>query len=533
MAKKKTSARPKKAVSKKKAAPKKVAPKKTAKKTAAKKVAVKKAKAVAKRKPEAVAKKKGVAKSKAVASKRVVTRSPEREVIGAGQTPRVITRGGAAAVQTPSGFPFTVEQIPNGVKEAAFLHSYRKSAWGQFEKLPLPTTNDEAWRRTDIRQLKRAGLQIADGLPKAAREALPSIPARLLKPLVGKGHGGQIVFGPGKTTVELSKTIAKQGVVFTDFSTAAAKHPDLLKKVLGKVVKPDEGKFAAMAGALAGRGVLLYVPKGVQVDEPLHSLLWGPGAGLAYFSHILVWVEDGASVTYVHESASPTIKEQSMHAGIVELHVGSGANLRFVELQSWGEHMWNFTHERARVQKDGNLDWIFGALGSHLTKNFSEINLEGEGSLGRMSGFYFTDGEQHLDHDTQQNHMAAHTTSDLLFKGALEEKSRSVWQGMIYVAPGAQRTDGYQANRNLVLSKQARADSIPGLEILADDVRCTHGATVGKIDPDEYFYLMSRGIPPVEARRLIVKGFFDPIMERIPFEGVRQRFQQAIVSKMK
>src|SRR5690606_5978803 len=220
--------------------------------------------------------------------------------------------------------------------------------------------------------------------------------------------------------------IAKQGVLLPGFATAVKKHPELLKKVLGKVVKPDEGKFAAMAGALAGRGVLLYVPKGVQVDEPLHSLLWGPGAGLAYFSHILVWVEDGASVTYVHEAASPTIKEQSMHAGIVELHVGSQANLRFVELQSWGEHMWNFTHERARVQKDGNLDWIFGALGSHLTKNFSEINLEGEGSLGRMSGFYFTDGDQHLDHDTQQNHMAAHTTSDLLFKGALEEKSRSV-----------------------------------------------------------------------------------------------------------
>ncbi|MBX3046111.1 MAG: Fe-S cluster assembly protein SufD [Anaerolineales bacterium] len=534
MAKKKTSAPPKKAAVRKKKTTK-TTTKAKATRAGLRPTPTAKKKAVGKSKPKAVAKKKSAAKSKAVASKRVVTRSPEREVISAGKTPRVITRG-AAAVQTKSGFPFSAEQIPalaNGAKATAFLRSYRKGAWNQFEKLPLPSTNDEAWRRTDIRQLKRSGLQMVEALPKATRDKLPSIPARLLKPLVGKGHGGQIVFGPGKTTVQLSREIAKQGVVFTDFATAATKHPELLKKVLGSVVKPGEGKFAAMAGALAGRGVLLYVPKGVQVDEPLHSLLWGPGAGLAYFSHILVWVEDGASVTYVHESASPTLKEQSMHAGIVELHVGARANLRFVELQSWGEHMWNFTHERARVKKDGNLDWIFGALGSHLTKNFSEINLEGEGSLGRMSGFYFTDGDQHLDHDTQQNHLAAHTTSDLLFKGALEEQSRSVWQGMIYVAPGAQRTDGYQANRNLVLSKQARADSIPGLEIQADDVRCTHGATVGKIDPDEYFYLLSRGIPPVEARRLIVKGFFDPIMERIPFEGVRQRFQQAIVQKMK
>jgi Fe-S cluster assembly protein SufD len=355
----------------------------------------------------------------------------------------------------------------------------------------------------------------------------------LLKPLVGKGHGGQIILSQDGTSVELSKAIAKQGVVFTDLATAAKKHPALLKKVIGQVVKSNEGKFAAMAGALANRGVLLYVPEGVTVDEPLHSILWGPGSGLAYFSHILVWVDDRASVTYVHEASSPTADKQTLHAGIVELHVGEEANLRFVELQSWGEHVWNFSHERARLERDAKMDWIFGALGSRLTKNFSEINLEGEGSTARMSGFYFTDGEQHLDHDTQQNHLAPHTTSDLLFKGALEDRSRSVWQGMIHVAPVAQRTDGYQANRNLVLSKHARADSIPGLEIQADDVRCTHGATVGKIDETELFYLLSRGIPDRDARRLIVEGFFDPIMQRIPYEGVRQRFQQAIVQKLK
>jgi Fe-S cluster assembly protein SufD len=204
----------------------------------------------------------------------------------------------------------------------------------------------------------------------------------------------------------------------------------------------------------------------------------------------------------------------------------------FVELQSWGENVWNFSHERVHVDRDGNLDWIFGAIGSRLTKNFSDLELMGRGSTGRMSGFYFTDHKQHLDHDTQQNHLAPDTKSDLLFKGALLGESRSVWQGMIYVAPGAQKTDGYQANRNLVLSEQARADSIPGLEILADDVRCTHGATVGKIDEDQVFYLRSRGIQRVDAERLIVEGFFDPIMQRIPFEGVRKRFQEAIQDKM-
>jgi Fe-S cluster assembly protein SufD len=443
-----------------------------------------------------------------------------------------MTSSGAKPAATGQ-FAFTPEMIPsfsNGAKEATFLREYRKDAWKKFEQLGLPKTTEEPWRRTDIRQLQTGSFALPE---KSKTSKLPAIPKRLLKPLVGAGHGGQIILSPEKTSIELSKAIAKQGVVFTDFATAAKKHPELLKKVLGKVVKPGEGKFAAMAAALASRGVLLYVPKGVTVEEPLHSVLWGPGSGLAYFSHLLVWVEDGASVTYVHEAASPTEDKQTLHAGIVELHVGEDASLRFVELQSWGEHVWNFSHERARAMRGANLDWIFGALGSRLTKNFSEINLEGEGSTARMSGFYFTDGEQHLDHDTQQNHLAPHTTSDLLFKGALEDKSRSVWQGMIHVSPEAQRTDGYQANRNLVLSKHAHADSIPGLEILADDVRCTHGATVGKIDDNEFFYLRSRGIPASEARRLIVEGFFDPIMQRIPFEGVRQRFQQAIVQKMK
>jgi Fe-S cluster assembly protein SufD len=395
----------------------------------------------------------------------------------------------------------------------------------------MPVTTDEPWRRTDIRQLQAGAFRLRG---EGANRDLPVVPDEYLRPIAGEQHGGQIVLLPGgKAQIELEPALAAQGVVFTDLATAERQHASVLQKVLGKVVRPDEGKFAALAASMAQTGVLVYIPQGVHVEVPLQSLLWGPGLNLAYFSHILVWLDQGASLTYVHETASPTEADgQTLHAGIVEIHVGDGANLRFVELQSWGEHVWNFSHERARVSRDANLDWIFGAVGSHLTKNFSDLDLTGQGATGRMSGFYFTDGVQHLDHDTQQNHLAPHTTSDLLFKGALKDRSRSVWQGMIYVAPGAQKTDGYQANRNMTLSPQARADSIPGLEILADDVRCTHGATVGKIDPDQVFYLRSRGIPYSEAERLIVEGFFDPIMQRIPFEGVRTRFQDAIHEKM-
>jgi len=442
------------------------------------------------------------------------------------EKPKVVVSRTRRAETIAKDFNFTEADIRAGNDSVA---SYRTLAWNAFKQLSLPVNTEEAWRRTDIHALPVEKFKLTtDG----ANE-FPSVRKDLLKPLVADQHGGQIILTPNGVEIDLEERLAKQGVIFTDLRTAEQKYPDLLAKMIGKTVNVEEGKFAALAGAFAQNGVVLYVPKGVTVDAPLHSVLWGPGANLAHVSHILVLVDEGASVTYVHEAASPDdMATNSMHAGLVEIQIMRDASMKFVELQSWGRHVWNFSHERIRVERGGSLDWIFGAIGSRLTKNFSELDLAGEGATGRMSGFYFTDGNQHLDHDTQQNHLAPHTTSDLLFKGALKGKSRSVWQGMIYVAPGAQKTDGYQANRNLVLSDGARADSIPGLEILADDVRCTHGATVGKLEQEPLFYLKSRGIPQAEAEKIVVEGFFDPIFQRIPFEGVRERFQEYIANKM-
>lgn len=442
--------------------------------------------------------------------------------------PKIITRKKSSrGRQALADFRFSRDQLPK--LDNDLLNDYHQAAWEAYAKLPFPSLKDEPWRRTDIRGLNSDRFELADG------QLCEAPPSRYLDPIVtGERRAGQIVSGAVETQAKLDDSLKAQGVIFTDFTSAERDHPELLNSLLGKIVSPDEDKFTALAAAFAQNGVFLFVPKNIVIDQPLHSLFWGAGENLAYINHILVWLEEGAEVTFVHESASlqTTLESQLLHNGIVELHVGRNARLNFVELQSWGKNVWSFTRERAQVMGDGNLEWIFGAMGTHLTKNFSDIDLIEPGAMGRMSGFYFTSGDQHLDHDTQQNHKAVNTTSDLLYKGALKDQSRSVWQGMIYVAPGAIGTDGYQANRNLVLSKGARADSIPGLEILADDVRCTHGATVGKIDEDQLFYLYSRGIPEKEAEQLIVTGFFAPIMARIPFEGVQIRFMDAIREKM-
>lgn len=423
-----------------------------------------------------------------------------------------------------------VVALSKAKQDAPWYARRRQAAWKTYNRFPMPTLNDEAWRRTDIRPFKWNALALPHQLN--GKVTARRVPADLLKPLVGKEQGGQLVTAGGKVEAyTLDAAIKRQKVVFTDFLTATRKHPELVKKYLGKVVKTDEGKFAALAEMLADGGLFVYIPKNVKLELPLHSVAWLTGP--AHFSRVVIMVDDGASATIVHETASPdSEKREALHAATVEVRVGKRAHLTFVELQSLGKNVWNFTHERVRVGQDSKVDWIFSAVGTHLTKNFSTIELDGQNAVGKMSGFYFTDGDQHLDHDTQQNHNAPHTTSDLLFKGALKDTSRSVWQGMIYVAPGAQKTDGYQANRNLALSQGARADSIPGLEIMADDVRCTHGATVGQMEEEHIFYLMARGLNRREAERLVVDGFFDPILQRIPFEGVRQRLKRSIEAKM-
>jgi len=422
-----------------------------------------------------------------------------------------------------------VVQLSAALHEPEWMLNLRLTAWDIYAALPTPTTLDEAWRRTDIRRFKLDAVSVSlNGQGNGA-----AVPAYLGEQLTDDAAGGVLLEVDGVVKAyELSDDLRAQGVIFCDMHTAVREHGDLVRRYfMTQAVRADEGKFAALHGAFWRGGVFLYVPRNVVAAAPLHSALWATGGRT--FTHTLVVLDTNSEATFIDEYASPARGEgQALHNGAIELIVGDGASLRYASLQDFGSNVWQFNHECGRVGRDGKLDWITSVMGTRLTKAFQTSELDAPGAWARMSGIFFTNGRQHVDLDTQQNHNAADTTSDLLYKGALKDESRSVWQGMIKALPNSQRIDGFQANRNLMLDKSARADSIPGLEIQADDVRCTHASTVGKLDQEEVFYLMSRGIPRTEAIRMVIQGFFDPVMQRIPFEGVRSRIFDRILEKV-
>lgn len=417
-----------------------------------------------------------------------------------------------------------VEQLSTRLDEPRWMREFRLAAFDVYESLPMPTTSDEAWRRTDIRPLRLEAIGPSlNGAGKAPGG---------LTPLLAADAAGTLVQVDGETVrCQLNEGARAAGVVFTDMGTAVREHGELVQPYfMTQAVRPGDGKFAALHAAFWRGGTFLYVPAGVELEAPLQSYLWG--AEGKTFAHTLVLLERGARATLVSQFASESGEGQALHNGAVELILRDDASLRLVALQNWGRNVWQFTHERALLGRRAALNWVTGSLGGRFLKSFQTVEMNGAGANAQVSGLFFADGKQHFDHDTQQNHNMPDTVSDLLYKGAVKGKGRSVWQGMIRVLPNAQRTNGYQANRNLLLDKTARADSIPGLEIEADDVRCSHGATAGQVDQDQVFYLMSRGLPRPDAVRLVVSGFFAPVLERVPLPAAREWLQAAIEARI-
>jgi len=428
------------------------------------------------------------------------------------------------------GFSFTREMSQASQDVPAVIKEYRESAWQSYQELPLPSLKDEAWRRTSLTGFDFSSVNLING--KAEEKQLLKPVRSLLTDDILSGNPHLYLSSAGGQFVQ-SDSLKEKGVIFTTLMQAAQDHPQLVEKILGKVVSPQEGVFAAAAGAFSREGIFIYVPRGIEVDVPLIGIVAEPGNESAYFFQTLIYLEEGASLNYLQETLTAQDQEnRSLTGEICEVYVGPNANLQITELQNYGSEVWSFGHKKALVERDGKLEWEIGALGSKLSKHFVSLDLVGKGAEGRVSGMFFADRDQHLSYNTLQRHLAPWTTSDLLFKGALNGNSRSVWRGMIYVAEGAQHIDGYQANRNLVLSPAARTDSIPGLEILNDDVRCTHGSTVGKIDQEQLFYLLSRGLPRSEAEQLVIQGFFSDVISRFSIPAVGENLWESIRERL-
>ena len=410
--------------------------------------------------------------------------------------------------------------------EPGWLIDQRRSAWNVFCETPLPSKKEEEWMRTDIRLFKLDKYGIPSGGDHI--ESSDSV----LK--TGVTLGGESASVNGSLVhASLEQKWSDKGVIFGSLSEIAKQHPDLIERYLFKsCVDPHFDKFAALHAACWTTGSVLFVPRGVSVDEPFYSQATIDNDGTD-LGHTLVILEDGAEATFMNENGSPSVDSSGFHCGATELIVGPRANLRFVNLQDWGHKVWHFAHQHAVVDQDASLQWTAGALGSRLSKVNQQVSLVGAGANCQVNGVLFTEGKQHLSYHTQQNHVAPDCRSDFLYKAALQDKSRTVWRGMIKVEEEAQKTDGYQRNDNLLMSHHARADAIPGLEIEADDVRCTHGATSGQVDEELIFYAQTRGFTRKEATRVIVTGFFQQVFDRITIESVRDALGLAIARRVR
>lgn len=421
-----------------------------------------------------------------------------------------------------------VTALSDNNNEPQWLRDSRRHAWEIYDKTPMPLLEEE-WRRTDYRSIN---WEDADVVIHANGVTQESVPAKNREPLVGDKQGGLLIFVDGKVVhQEVADELTEQGIIFTDLNTAVQEHSDLVEANLGKAVQPEMGKFAALHAALWRNGVFVYVPRNKVAELPLHVIIYNTQSG-ASLLHNLVVVEENAQGTVQVDYASQDADTHSAYFGGTELIVGDAANLRYVSLQEWNRSTYEFSHQRAVVGRDANLDWVLGTMGSRLTKAFIEVDEVGKGANARVSGFFFADKNQFFDLDTQQNHNAPLTTSDLLFKGAAKDNARTLWQGMIKSLPKMQKIDGYQVCRNLVLSDTARMDGIPGLEIEADDVACSHAATFGSLEEQPVFYLMSRGIERPQAELMLISGFFDELLQRIPFEKVVNRLTEEIEAKI-
>jgi Fe-S cluster assembly protein SufD len=397
----------------------------------------------------------------------------------------------------------------SALTEPNWLAARRERGAALSLELPLPDARTAGWEFTDIRNLDLEAYPAAEPAADALEAA-----------------SGLFDGLDRADLVDLP-----DGVIVAPLAIAAEEHRDLVERHLGTIVATDDA-FVARNEAAWGAGVFVYVPQGVELEKPIGINVVQDAELTQLNWRTLVVLEEGARAEVWEQYLSADPELDGLLNTVVELAIGDNAHLRYVCGQDLSERSWIFGSQRAEVQRDGSLDWVALGFGSGRGKVRMETKLAGPGSSAKVTGAYAGHARQHLDFDTTQEHAAANTFSDLAFRGVLEDRANAVWRGMIRVDPGAQQTDAFQESRNLLLSRRAHADAIPGLEIEANDVRCTHAAAIAQVDQEQLFYLMARGLPRDAAHRLIVEGFLQALVERFEEGPVREVLGQALAHRL-
>ena len=435
-----------------------------------------------------------------------------------------------AEITTASGFTRNaLQDLLDRDPAASITSDARQRAFEQFEGTPMPSPETEEWRYTDLRQFELD--QFRPFKPEPWTTTLDQVPQEVLQAVgeVGDRAGLAIQHNSSVVSSHLDPGL---DIHFESIDDALRDHPEITAPYLHHAVPPDRTRFTALHAAFRTGGNFVLVPKGVRVGAPLQALTYVDQEDVAVFPHTILVLEEGAELTFIDRYVSPGL-ERAFSDAVVELYVGPNAKLRYVSLQEWGSGMTHLSVQRAIVGRDAEVRTLAVTFGGSLSRAEAESILEGDGGYSEMLGVYFGDGEQHFDHRSIQDHIGSRTGSDLLYKGALKDRSRAIYSGNVIIRKGAHKCDAYQTNRNILLSEHAKADSIPNLEILSNDpVRCGHAASVGPVDEDVLFYLQTRGIAYPEAVRLVVTGFFQEVLDRVTIPEVREGLERAILNEL-
>ncbi|MGV8027170.1 MAG: Fe-S cluster assembly protein SufD [Anaerolineaceae bacterium] len=409
---------------------------------------------------------------------------------------------------------------------SSYLHNVRTRALDAYRALPFPDTTTLGWRKISYQDLRTQEYR----LPGESKSALEQPDLDLPDPYSKNVLKIQRVYAQDGSPFFVPQTLEK-GITSGLTSDPSIRFPQKVIEKIGQIISPSSDKFTAFGFAFAQGIAVISIDEGVQVDAPIFYQEIYQGEKLAVPSTTMIYLAKNSSATLIRQQKSVESSDVFC-VGVTEIFLEEGARLDILDLFTASPQTWDIQNQKAEVEKNATMNWFTLHTGSGFLKSHQQVDLTGQGSQALITGLFLPTGTQRFYMDTIQNHLAENTTSDLLYRGVVDGESQSIWQGMIYVDKKAFRTDGYQANHNLILSKTAKVDAIPGLEILTDDVRCSHGVTITNIDEEQLFYLKSRGISEPDGIELIVTGFIQKVLDRISSDVLKKMILEEFISRI-